>query len=78
MLETIHQDYVRTARAKGLSERLVVLRHAFRNAAIPAGDADGARSALPLHRRALHRGDLLLARHGPPLLSAAERRDYGC
>jgi peptide/nickel transport system permease protein len=35
MLETIHQDYVRTARAKGLSERLVVLRHGFRNAAIP-------------------------------------------
>jgi peptide/nickel transport system permease protein len=35
MLEVIHQDYVRTARAKGLRERVVVLRHAFRNAAIP-------------------------------------------
>ncbi len=35
MLETIHQDYVRTARAKGLSERAVVLRHALRNALIP-------------------------------------------
>lgn len=35
MLEVIHQDYVRTARAKGLRERAVVLRHAFRNAAIP-------------------------------------------
>ncbi|MCC6315987.1 MAG: ABC transporter permease [Thermomicrobiales bacterium] len=35
MLETIHQDYVRTARAKGLAERMVTLRHAFRNAAIP-------------------------------------------
>jgi peptide/nickel transport system permease protein len=29
------QDYVRTARAKGLTERTVVLRHAFRNALIP-------------------------------------------
>jgi peptide/nickel transport system permease protein len=35
MLETIGQDYMRTARAKGLAERVVVLRHAFKNAAIP-------------------------------------------
>ncbi len=35
MLETIGQDYMRTARAKGLGERVVVLRHALKNAAIP-------------------------------------------
>lgn len=35
MLEVLQQDYVRTARAKGLSERVVVLRHAMRNALIP-------------------------------------------
>jgi peptide/nickel transport system permease protein len=35
MLEVLQEDYVRTARAKGLGERLVVYRHAFRNAAIP-------------------------------------------
>ncbi len=35
MLEVIHQDYVRTARAKGLSERRVIFRHALRNALIP-------------------------------------------
>jgi peptide/nickel transport system permease protein len=35
MLETIGQDYMRTARAKGLGERAVVLRHALKNAAIP-------------------------------------------
>jgi peptide/nickel transport system permease protein len=35
MAEVLRQDYVRTARAKGLSERLVLLRHAFRNALIP-------------------------------------------
>ena len=35
MLEEIQQDYVRTARAKGLSERIVVLRHALRNGLIP-------------------------------------------
>lgn len=35
MLEVLNQDYVRTARAKGLTERTVVMRHAFRNALIP-------------------------------------------
>lgn len=35
MLEVLRQDYVRTARAKGLAERLVVYRHALRNALIP-------------------------------------------
>lgn len=35
MLEVLRQDFVRTARAKGLRERVVVYRHAFRNAMIP-------------------------------------------
>lgn len=35
MLEVIRQDYIRTARAKGLSERSVIYRHALRNALIP-------------------------------------------
>ena len=35
MLEVIHADYIRTARAKGLRERVVVIRHALRNALIP-------------------------------------------
>ncbi len=36
MLEVLQQDYIRTARAKGLVERAVILRHALRNAALPA------------------------------------------
>lgn len=35
MLETIGHDYVRTARAKGLAERIVLFRHALRNALLP-------------------------------------------
>lgn len=35
MLETLKSDYVRTARAKGLPERTVIVKHAFRNALIP-------------------------------------------
>ena len=35
MLEVIRQDYIRTARAKGLRERVIIVRHALRNALIP-------------------------------------------
>jgi len=35
MLETLNQDYIRTARAKGLRQRVVVLKHALRNALVP-------------------------------------------
>jgi peptide/nickel transport system permease protein len=35
MLDVIHQDYIRTARAKGLAERIVLYKHALKNAAIP-------------------------------------------
>ncbi|SDC69962.1 ABC transporter permease [Shouchella lonarensis] len=35
MLEVIHQDYIRTARAKGVKERYVIYRHALKNALIP-------------------------------------------
>ncbi len=35
MLEVMNQDYIRTARSKGLTERTVIMRHAFRNALLP-------------------------------------------
>jgi len=35
MLEVLSEDYIRTARAKGLSNRVVLMRHALRNAAVP-------------------------------------------
>lgn len=35
MLEVLNQDYMRTARAKGLAERTVIMRHGFRNTLIP-------------------------------------------
>ena len=77
MLETIHQDYVRTARAKGLSERLVVIRHAFRNAAIPLV------TLMALDVPYLFTGalftEVIFAWPGMGRLfyAAAERRDYG-
>ena len=77
MLETIHQDYVRTARAKGLGERLVVLRHGFRNAAIPLV------TLMALDVPFLFTGALFTEvifawpGMGRLLYAAAERRDYG-
>ncbi len=35
LLQTIHEDYIRTARAKGLQERLIITRHALKNSLIP-------------------------------------------
>jgi len=35
MLEVLQQDYIRTARAKGLTERVVIYRHALRNTLVP-------------------------------------------
>jgi peptide/nickel transport system permease protein len=77
MLETIHQDNVRTARAKGLAERLVVLRQGFRNAAIPLV------TLMALDVPFLFSGalftEVIVAWPGMGRLfyAAAERRDYG-
>ena len=36
MLEILREDYIRTARSKGLSEQLVLMRHALKNASVPS------------------------------------------
>ena len=70
MLEVIHQDYIRTARAKGLSERVTLRTPRLQERGDPAGDADRAGpAALPL-RRDRRRVDLRLAGDGPALLGA--------
>lgn len=48
MLEVLRSDYVRTARAKGLGERAIVVKHALRNAAIPILTVLGLQSGLLL------------------------------
>jgi peptide/nickel transport system permease protein len=42
MLEVLHEDYVRTARSKGVQERHIIARHAFRNALLPIVTTSGA------------------------------------
>jgi ABC-type dipeptide/oligopeptide/nickel transport system permease component len=41
MLEVFREDYIRTARAKGLAERVVVFRHALKNALLPVVTVSG-------------------------------------
>ena len=49
MLEVLRQDYIRTAWAKGLLERSVILRHAVKNAIIPVVTLVVMRSAVAIH-----------------------------
>jgi peptide/nickel transport system permease protein len=76
MLEVLRQDYVRTAWAKGLPERLVVVRHALRNAVIPVITVIG------LQIPNLVGGTVILERifsipgMGNYLLTAIQQRDY--
>jgi ABC-type dipeptide/oligopeptide/nickel transport system permease component len=48
LLEVLNSDYIRTARAKGVSERGVIVRHALRNAMIPVVTVAGIQLALLL------------------------------
>jgi peptide/nickel transport system permease protein len=77
MLEVIHHDYVRTARAKGLRERVVILRHAFRNAAIPLVTLMAL--DLPFLFTGALFAEVIFSWPGMGRLfyQAAERRDYG-
>jgi peptide/nickel transport system permease protein len=77
MLETIHLDYVRTGRAKGLKERSVIWRHAFRNAAIPLVTLMAL--DLPLLFTGALFAEVIFSWPGMGRLffQAAERRDYG-
>ena len=54
MLEVLRQDYIRTAWSKGLRERVVIMRHAVKNALIPVVYPDRPATAYPGRRRRYH------------------------
>ena len=64
MLEVMRSDYVTTARAKGLSENMVIARHAFRNTAAAAHHDNHAPSAQPDRGRLHHRVHVHMAGDG--------------
>jgi ABC-type dipeptide/oligopeptide/nickel transport system permease component len=76
MLEVISQDYIRTARAKGLSERLVVYKHALRNMTIPLLTIIGVFMAVAMTGTVLTETVFTRPGLGKMLVDAIGARDY--
>jgi peptide/nickel transport system permease protein len=76
MLDVLGLDYIRTARAKGASERLVVSRHAFRNALLPVVTVVGLSLGALLSGAVLTESIFLLPGLGRTLFEAITGRDY--
>jgi peptide/nickel transport system permease protein len=76
MLDVLGEDYVRTARAKGLSEQVVVLKHALRNALVPIVTVLGLTMALMIGGAVVTETVFGLPGVGNLVVSAVLRRDY--
>lgn len=76
MLEVIRQDYIRTARAKGQSEFVVIMRHAFRNALIPIVTVAGLQFGFMLGGSVLIESIFAIPGLGKYMVDAIKQRDY--
>lgn len=76
MLEVISEDYIRTARAKGLSEKLVIWKHALRNALIPLLTVLGMQISSLLGGAVLTETIFAWPGIGRLIVDSIEKRDY--
>jgi peptide/nickel transport system permease protein len=76
MLEVLRQDYVRTARAKGLSERVVLSRHALKNAMLPVMTLFGLQLAFLMGGTVVLESIFALPGLGTLLLTSVTFKDY--
>ena len=76
MLEVLRQDYIRTAWAKGLSEWVIVVRHALRNALIPVVTLIGLQAPLLIGGAVIMEQIFVIPGMGLLLLDAVQQRDY--
>ena len=76
MLDVLGEDYVRTARAKGLSQGTVVIKHALRNALIPILTVIGVTTAVMIAGAIVTEAVFGLPGVGNLIVSAVLRRDY--
>ena len=76
MLEVLRQDYIRTAWAKGLRERLVVIRHAVKNAMIPVVTGIGLSLPLLVGGSVIMENIFNLPGLGRLMVTALQERDY--
>jgi peptide/nickel transport system permease protein len=75
-LEVLRQDYIRTAWAKGLDERLVLWRHALRNALIPVVTLVGLQAPLLIGGTVIIEQVFVIPGMGLMLIDAVNQRDY--
>ena len=76
MLTALQQDYVRTARAKGLSEHLVVIKHALRNALVPVVTLGALELGTLLSGAVLTEQVFSIPGFGKMIVDAVFNRDY--
>jgi peptide/nickel transport system permease protein len=76
LLEVLGLDYIRTARAKGLVARLVIYKHALRNALIPIVTIIGIETGALLSGAVLTETVFALPGMGTALVNAIQSRDY--
>ena len=76
LLEVLNEDYIRTARAKGLSERTVILRHALRNALLPVITLLGLQLGALLGGAVITETVFSWPGIGQLTIEAIQRRDY--
>ena len=76
MLEVLRQDYIRTAWAKGLRERVVVLRHALKNSLIPVITIIGMGVPTLVGGTVIIENIFSLPGMGSLLMDAVDNRDY--
>jgi peptide/nickel transport system permease protein len=76
MLEVIRQDYISTARAKGVSETRVIIRHALRNALIPVITVIGSQFSAIIGGSVVVENIFSIQGIGSKLVSAIGNRDY--
>lgn len=76
MLDVLRQDYIRTARAKGLKESVVIFRHALRNSLIPVVTLIGLQAPMLIGGAVIFEQIFALPGMGSLLLDAVFQRDY--
>jgi len=76
MLEVLRQDYIRTAWSKGLNERVVIMRHAMKNALIPVVTVVGMSLPMLIAGAVVTEQIFALPGIGRYLVDAINRRDY--
>ena len=76
MLEVLRQDYIKTAWAKGLKERAVIVRHALKNAMIPVITIVGGQVPVLIGGSAIMEQIFVLPGIGQYMVNAIGQRDY--